>query len=238
MGVKLPRKKHSIIWLSLIYRLQKYIPISHKLKLKIFLNLEWLFDRLAHEMSFKSYAPLEHPMRLKSKQFILDNVTSESKVLDLGCNLGDISFIIAEKAKEVIGIDYNPRSINIANKRYQKENLKFYNIEAYEYLTQNKEQFDILILSHILEHLDNPKDFLIRFKDFFKEIYIEVPDFERYYLNLYRQNLGMHLLYSDDDHITEFDRDELRALLSSCNIEILKSEYRYGVQKLWCKVSK
>lgn len=107
--------------------------------------------------------------------------------------------------------------------------------EALEFLSSNEKRFNVLILSHILEHLDNPKEFLMKFNGYFQCIYIEVPDFDRYYLNHYRKDLGLKLIYSDDDHVSEFDRDELKILLTECRIEITKEEYKHGVQRLWCR---
>jgi SAM-dependent methyltransferase len=234
LGIKLIRNKKRNILLSIIYRIQKLLPLNNERKLKLFLNLEWIFDRLSHEMSIKNYEASQHPGRLLSKKTILSNIKETSIVLDLGCNLGDISSFIAEIAKEVVGIDYNKKAIEAAKQKYKKDNLFFYHGEALEYLNNNEKKFDILILSHILEHLDNPEDFLKKFKDHFREIYIEVPDFDRYYLNLYRQEKGLELIYSDEDHVSEFDRDELKLLLDACGITINKAEYRYGMQKLWC----
>ncbi len=107
--------------------------------------------------------------------------------------------------------------------------------EALEFLSSNEKRFNVLILSHILEHLDNPKEFLMKFNGYFQCIYIEVPDFDRYYLNHYRKDLGLKLIYSDDDHVSEFDRDELKIILTECRIEITKEEYKHGVQRLWCR---
>ena len=234
MGIKLIRNKKRNILLSIIYRIQKLLPLNNERKFKLFLNLEWIFDRLSHEMSIKNYEASQHPGRKKKKKTILSNIKETSIVLDLGCNSGDISSFIAEIAKEVVGIDYNKKAIEAAKQKYKKDNLFFYHGEALEYLNNNEKKFDILILSHILEHLDNPEDFLKKFKDHFREIYIEVPDFDRYYLNLYRQEKGLELIYSDEDHVSEFDRDELKLLLDACGITINKAEYRYGMQKLWC----
>ena len=86
--------------------------------------------------------------------------------------------------------------------------------------------------------MDDPKKFLSKFKQFFQFIYIEVPDFERYYLNQYRLDKNINLIYSDNDHVSEFDRIELKGLLQLCGITIQKEEYRFGVQKLWCKINK
>jgi SAM-dependent methyltransferase len=235
MGLKTSRQKPRNLLLSVIYRLQKLLPLGRAARFKLFLNLEWIFDRLAHEASFDLYTPEKHPLRQFSMRFILDQIDENSSVLDLGCNQGDMSCLIAKKAKEVVGIDLNREDIEIAKKRNKKNNLSFHHTELHAFLENNKTQFDCLILSHIQEHLNDPHELLINFKGYFKFIYIEVPDFDRNYLNHYRKDLKLDLIYSDNDHIWEFDRDELSKLLRECGIQIIKSEYRYGVQKLCCE---
>jgi SAM-dependent methyltransferase len=172
---------------------------------------------------------------LRSREFILQQITDKSVVLDLGCNNGEIADMIAEKAAEVVGIDYLELPVLRARERYKRPNLSFVHAEALEYLKKNAQRFDTLILSHILEHLDEPEEFLKRFKDFFQWIYIELPDFDRHYLNQYRKDMGLKLIYTDDDHVSEFDRYELNEILQRCNLEVVRSEYIYGLQKLWCK---
>ncbi len=88
-----------------------------------------------------------------------------------------------------------------------------------------------------LSILNNPLTFINSFKKFFKKIYVEVPDLEATYLNQYRLKIGNELLYTDVDHISEFDRNEIKALLSECGLEIISSESRFGVQRYFCKVS-
>ncbi|HWY12583.1 MAG TPA: class I SAM-dependent methyltransferase [Bacteroidia bacterium] len=235
MGVKLSRKKPKQFLVSSIYRLQKLLPLSSAVKLKLFLNLEWIFDRLSHEMSFKVFNTESHPLRIHSKKFILEGISNEDTVLDLGCNFGVLSYAAAFKAKEVVGVDVIPTVIEEAKKRYPKENLEFIVGEAREYLNTTKKTFNVLLLSHVLEHIDDPKNFIMSFKHYFKKIFVEVPDFDKNYLNHYRQSTDNKLIYTDDDHVSEFDRDELTALLKDCGLEILTADYRFGVIKLWCK---
>jgi SAM-dependent methyltransferase len=236
MGVKLNRQKPRQMWLSILYRMSKLPFGNAKTKQKIYLNLEWLFDRLAHENSFKIYSETDHPVRTCTKVFLLDRIKTTDKVLDLGCDKGVMSNYLADKAAKVVGIDFDSTAIETAKTKYKKDNLEFRSEEALAYLKNNKEQFDVLILSHILEHLDNPQQFIDSFKGFFKSIYIEVPDFDRNYLNQYRHDLKMKLIYADDDHVSEFDRTELTTLLKQCNVKVLETEFRYGVQKYWCSV--
>ena len=227
-----------MFWASLMYRVQKILPLSRRAKLKLFLNMEWMFDRLSKEMSFKNYTLDTHPGWAFRRHFFQKHIDANFTVLDLGCATGALTNMIAEKAKKVIGIDHNKLDIEKAKATYTKNNLEFYPGDALAFLSNNKEHFDVLILAHILEHLDNPKEFIYAFKNYFRFIYIELPDFDSSLLNHFRKDLDMQLVYTDDDHVTEFDRYELADLLAACHIEIVESVYIFGIQQLWCEVKK
>ena len=205
-------------------------------KLRLYLDLEWIFDRLAMEMSFKHYGPDQHAFRQQARSFLLQHIRSDSTVLDLGCSKGDMSAMLASMAREVVGVDHDAAAIAYARNAHKRSNLTFHNSDALVYLKEDAKRFDVLVLSHILEHLDHPEEFLRTFKDYFTYIYIELPDFDKTYLNHYRKDLGVKLIYTDDDHVSEFDRDELRSILDRAGIHIEVAEYRFGIQRLWCRV--
>lgn len=236
MGIKLKREKKRDFLVSIIYKVQKLIPLSSENKLRFLLKMEWIFDRLVHENSFKYYNTQDHPIRKYTLNFILENIQENSVVLDLGSNDGSISSAIASKAKKVVGIDHDLSKIAEANRHHKKDNLEFIHQDANEYLKNTAIKFDVLILSHILEHIDDPEKFILDFKSNFKFIYIELPDFDKTYLNHYRKDLKMDLIYTDADHISEFDRSEMADLLKKTNLEVVKEEYRFGIMKIWCKV--
>ncbi|MEZ5010020.1 MAG: class I SAM-dependent methyltransferase [Chitinophagales bacterium] len=235
MKVKFNRKKPRQPLFSIIYRLAK-LPFASKIwKLKLFLNLNWIFWRLSMEQAVKLYGFSDEAMRRKNLQLLLSKLDSNSKVMDLGCKYGDISKIVAEKVKLIVGIDHDISALEIAKKENKADNLKFEYADAFDYLKSNDENFDVLILSHILEHLEKPEELLANFKEHFTHFYIEVPDFDDTYLNHYRYKVGSSLIYTDDDHIWEFDRDDFTAILENSGLEIIEAEYRYGLQKYWCK---
>jgi SAM-dependent methyltransferase len=233
MSLKFRRQKDRHFLLSLLYKLDKYVPLSGRRKLKLYLDLEWIFERLAHERSFSVFP--EHPVRQKTFSFLQKHLSSAHRVLDLGCSTGTLSRQIADRVKFVAAIDHNPELIVVAQKEHPPANLVFETADAAEFLSRSPELFDVLILSHVLEHLDNPKEFLQTHMARFGNLYIEVPDLERTPLNEYRMQLKSQLQYSDSDHIWEFTREDIHALLDSCGLQIVDSEFRYGVQKYWCK---
>lgn len=235
MILKFTRKKNRHFLLSLVYKLDKFFPLSNERKFKLYLDLEWIFERLAHEKSFHVFT--NHPVRLKSFSFLKSKLHSEFNVLDLGCNTGDLTYLLSTHVKRAIGIDFNRDLVIKAQQNFVKDNLQFLHGEAIAFLRENTQQFEVLVLSHILEHLDSPELFLQDFKKFFTFIYIEVPDFERTPLNNYRKELNSNLIYSDSDHIWEFDRTGITNIINDSGLEILDTEYRHGVQKYWCKVT-
>ena len=154
-------------------------------------------------------------------------------VLDLGCGFGTITHNLSLIAGKVVGVDRNPFAIESARRHYVRDNLCFVEDDAMNYLNTSGEKFDVLVLTHVLEHIDDPKEFLASYSGRFRRIFIEVPDFDRNNLNHFRLDLNLAQIYTDEDHVTEFDRDEFISLIDDLGLKVLDKEYRYGVQKYW-----
>ncbi len=236
MGLHLKRKKERVYLLTLVYRLSKTLFfLSNKKKMSLFLTLEWIFDRLANEESFKYFSYEKHPLRFHTIKFIQQHINSSEYVLDLGSGYGDMSNKIAEFSKKVVGVDYVSGDVEIAKSRHQKENLEFVFDDAFDFLNECKDQFDVIILSHIIEHIDDPEEFLKKCIPHTKKIFIEVPDYDKTYSNHYRSILKNKLNYTDPDHVWEFNREELTSLISKTGLTIIENEFRFGVMKFWCE---
>jgi SAM-dependent methyltransferase len=237
MGLKFSREKKKSRLFSLIYMLDKFFFLSTKRKFRLYLDLEWSFNRMLHEYSFKYYNAENHPFRIASREFLLNNILPEHTVLDLGCNNGSLTYYISRKAKSVTGIDHDKAALAQACRNYQAGNLQFIEADAGDYLKNNNGKYDVLILSHILEHIDEPEKMLRQFISFFKYVYIEFPDFDSSFANHYRKDLGNSLIYTDNDHIHEWDRHEVKKMLTECGLSVISAEYIYGMQKYWCSVN-
>lgn len=83
------------------------------------------------------------------------------KVLDIGCYIGYMSYLLAKKHKEVTGIDILSHNIQIAEEKFKLSNLRFMVMEA-ENLSFPNETFDCIILTEVIEHIENPMDLLKR----------------------------------------------------------------------------
>lgn len=234
MGLKLERKKQRHTLLSILYRLNKIRLFGSKRRFKLLLDLEWIFNRLAHEESFRFYTKNNHPVRIHSAKFILEELNSGDTILDLGCKYGELTSLIAANGNKIIGIDNNRSSIIKAKELNTFNNIEYINEDANDFIKDNKSNCNILILSHILEHIDNPEYFLKTIVEKFEKVFIEVPDFDSTYLNTYRKDQNVNLNYTDTDHVSEFSREELMQLINNSNLTIVKSDFKFGVQKFWC----
>jgi len=89
-----------------------------------------------------------------------NNSQRECRVLDVGCGYGRKMMGITSAGYEVLGVDVNPQLVE-ANK---KQGLDCITVENF---SQNTDQFDIILMSHIIEHFhpSDLKDFMDAYLD-------------------------------------------------------------------------
>lgn len=78
-------------------------------------------------------------------------------VLDAGCGTGYGSAVLAERAARVTGVDIDPLTIRYARRKYGSDCVHFERADL-QALTFS-EQFDLVVASNSLEHLDHPERF-------------------------------------------------------------------------------
>lgn len=88
-----------------------------------------------------------------------------AKILDLGCGIGTVSFLIADGGNEVTGYDVNRRLIDFCEFKKRKYNLK----GLFTPVMPNLDDFDFIIAVDVLEHIEDLGDFLTALGDKTKE---------------------------------------------------------------------
>ena len=223
MGLRFERRKPRNLLASLVYKINRFLPLSNARKLDLMLDLAWV----SHRLSIENASELDLN-RKASNPFLQSQIKPSDRVLEIGCAKGQVLSTI--HASERVGVDCDRPAIESGKRDFP--DLTLICGEARDYLA-DAPKFDVLILSHVLEHLDDPEDFLASIADRFDRIYIEVPDFEWTDLNAIRLARGRRLIYMDDDHIAEFERDELERLLASVQLQVIDREFRHGVMRYW-----
>ena len=100
----------------------------------------YLLRRYAHAQQYNS---------------VLKNVQKGMRVLDAGCGEGVLSFMMAEKGAEVVGVDLSVPNIKNASARavsHKGLNVSFA-VADVEHLPFADNSFDLVVSSHVLEHI-------------------------------------------------------------------------------------
>ncbi len=108
--------------------------------------------------------PKNHPTYSSSKFTNGEGMT----LLDIGCGNGAFAEFANHRNFDVIGIDIDTASLDLAKKR-SVQNTIFLNATIFEYLKENPEKkFDIITAFEVIEHLDNPKETIETIKKLLK----------------------------------------------------------------------
>ena len=76
-----------------------------------------------------------------------------SKVLEIGCGTGKNTVWIAEKAKEVVAVDFSEEMMNIARQKITSEHVQFRQADITT--TWNFNKVTLIMCSLVLEHIEN-----------------------------------------------------------------------------------
>ena len=101
---------------------------------------------------------------------VLDIDFTDKVVLDIGCNAGGILFSIQDKLRYGVGVDYDYKIINFANKVAKAEkfnNLDFYTVdldkddlEVMNYYSDQEKKYDVIFLLAVCMWIKNWKELI------------------------------------------------------------------------------
>ena len=168
--------------------------------------------------------------------FFVNNVEENESVLDLGSGRGDVTYDVARKTNgDVFGLELNWNNVRYAQKTYHRYNLVFHQGDMRKDIP-NYRTFDIVILSNVLEHLDDRVNLLKTIVDKCKpsKILFRVPYFEREWIVAMKKELGVNY-FLDNTHKIEYEIDEFEKEMRNAGLEIIKQRINWG--EIWavCK---
>jgi len=102
------------------------------------------------------------------------------RVLDISCGTGyGTQFMAQQGAKEVVGVDVDESAINFASKFHAHSQAKFIQSDAHYVQQLEDASFDVIVSFETIEHLPNPRKFLIELKRLLKpegQLFLSCPN--------------------------------------------------------------
>ena len=178
------------------------------------LNAEYKSDYYIKDFKREEHVLYLNELRLRKIKFLIDKNKS---VLDFGCGKGYVLHLLDGKVKNIFGLELNEAAIL---------NLRKENFTIYSTLEETDHKFDLITIYHVLEHMDQPKDFLNYIKFFLNEngkIVIEVPNVNGYG---FKKNKDKWF-YLQKEHLYYFNENSLAKLFLSLNLKVIR-KYKFG----------
>ncbi len=172
---------------------------------------------------------IKHEVMDGIHSFFYERIPPGSHVLDLGCGIGAVANAIAAHSDaDVLGIDLSRESIAFAREHYQHPHLKFIQGDVFKDIP-DVQAIDVIVLSSVLEHLQNRAGFLRSLAERFhpKKFLIRVPTFEQHYFKALKRELGM-FAYVDPTHVLEYSPEIFEAEMAEAGLDIKHLEIRWG----------
>jgi SAM-dependent methyltransferase len=156
------------------------------------------------------------------------------RFLDVGCNMGMLLRHVKRMGWTAVGVEPSPTVSKLA---VERNRLQVYNCFLHELPQHEREAFDVIALSDVLEHIVEPLQFLREVNRWLAPggiVYIKVPNGR---WNLFKQGvLGLlgrapkQGLWDAYEHVVHYTDRTLVAMLSRAGFDVLKVTFGKPVQ--------
>ncbi|MFC1815931.1 class I SAM-dependent methyltransferase [Thermodesulfobacteriota bacterium] len=167
--------------------------------------------------------------------FFVNRISPGERVVDIGCGRGEVAYEIVSKAGGVVtGIDRNTDWLAYAKEAFKHSSLDFICGDVLEFLPT--QPYDTVIMSNVLEHIENRIAFLDKVKQQIQpgRFLLRVPMFNRDWRVPLRKELGLPY-FLDDTHYIEYTQESFeQEMEEAAGLRITHMEIRWG--EIWAEV--
>ena len=152
---------------------------------------------------------------------MLNRFARRGRLLEVGCATGEFLEAAEAAGFDVLGVDASERYARYSMQR--NLNVRYGRLEE---MDLHPSSFDVIALFHVIEHVQDPVDFLRRLNALTREgglIFIATPNVDSVTDRLFG---FQHPNYHQEDHLLFFSTETLRQVLQKASFEPLVIESR------------
>jgi len=164
-------------------------------------------------------------------EFFVERVSPGERVLDIGCGKGELAFDLVTRAgASVVGVDNSSFHLGFARSTFRDDRLEFVEADVLEHIPGGR--FDVVVLSNVLEHVDDRVGLLRRVVASAEpgRVLLRVPVLARDWTVPLRQELGLPH-FTDPTHFVEYEPDGFRAELAAAGLHVTELILTWG--EIW-----
>jgi 2-polyprenyl-3-methyl-5-hydroxy-6-metoxy-1,4-benzoquinol methylase len=164
-------------------------------------------------------------------EFFCNRLKPGERVLDIGCGNGSLAYDMAEKAGAVVtGIELSEKNYRQAVERFSHPKVTYIHGDVLKELPGTT--FDTVVMSNVLEHLEDRIEFLRFVQDRISPRcwLLRVPTYERDWRVPLMEEIGIDYRL-DSSHYIEYTQEKFIDELAAAGLEVVHMEIRWG--EIW-----
>jgi len=157
---------------------------------------------------------------LKKKLSLINSFNTKDKnLLDIGCGTGDFLLTCKNNGWNVVGVEPNNKAKKLAEAKLipNLESQIYSEVEALD-----SQKFDVITLWHVLEHVHNLEDYILKLKSLLKSngvLVVAVPNYKSYDAIHYKQ---FWAAFDVPRHLWHFSKKSIQLLFSEVHMNVFK----------------
>jgi len=205
-----------------------------KAGLRLLLQLNKRIYALTSKLACEYGGGLHPKHRLtRYHDFFVNRLAPGETVIDIGCGNGALTQDMAIRGgAKVTGIELSESSFLEAKQKYGHHRLRYLHGDVLKDLPD--ENFEVAVMSNVLEHLENRVDFLreaqLKLKP--NRWLLRLPLYERDWRVPLMDELGVDYRL-DKTHYIEYTQEGLAKEIEQAGLKIIYQEIRWG--EIWCE---
>lgn len=168
-------------------------------------------------------------------EFLKGHVTSETRILDVGCGDGVFTFELLEEVhpKFILGFDIAKKAIEKAQKGIDTQNRKKIMFKVYnayniaEHIRRN--EFDIAVIRGVIHHLENPQKFINKLSNVVDMVIVLEPNGLNPFLKIIEKTSNYHIKHKEKS----FNPKVLKQWFTDNGYLMMKDKY-FGLVPYFC----